>query len=309
MKENWLGIFGLMVAVVIAALYFTGNLNLGVQQAGVPYAPTTVSPGDVGCNVNPSVVPTVTDALQPGTSVTTVENYRLNGQFTGTTSPTTKGTADIMFDAGGYLNTTVYGVPIGCGSNLVTATIYAAAIPTVTVYKDNGISVLTNGATGGAVNESAAASGGQYNWKVHMVGTDKKSSGQMMFVVDLIAPNANITSVTLTPITGAPVATKLAAVPRGYSTQTSGGYSIAFLVPAIVGANTADYNLQAQANTGYFIRDSVYTTLYVLNPFVETDGSFNPGNTGWNSLGAAKYYTTSTYNWCINTAGTSATCD
>lgn len=310
MKENWLGITLLVILVAGALVGYATNWTFKFGQQSVTQTKTcpdgTVvligancpSAGDSGCSVNPSVVITTSDALQPGTAVTSTGVYRLNGVYTGATSPTTRGTADIILSAATYLNTTLTGQTINCGSNQISASMYASAVPTESIYSNNGLNILTNAAAGGAYNESVASTGGQYNWRVHMVGTDKKSSGTMLFIVDLTAPSANVSSVTLTPMTGAPAATPI-AVPKGYTTQTSGGYSAAFLIPAIVGANTVDYNLQVQANTGYLVTSAAYTSTYLLTPFVETDGSFNSGTTAWNSLGTAKYAGTTTYNFLI----------
>jgi len=307
----------LAVILSVGGVWFlasNGYINLGTQQQltqtktcpdGTIVASGAVcpAPGGGGCEVNPSVVLTVTDALQPGTSVSASGFYRLNGVYTGSTSPTTKGTADILISAAEYVNTTLTGQVINCGSNQIAASLYSQASATDSIYNNAGTAVLTNAATGGANNETVGSTGGQYNWKYHLVGTDKKSTGPMLLVVDLQAAVANVSSVSLTPLTGSPSATALGSVPSGYVTQTSGGYSKAFLIPAIIGASSADYNLQVQAATGYLVSQKVYTRLYDLAPFVETDGSFNPGNNAFDSIGAAKYMTSQDYNFCINQNG------
>ena len=300
LKKEYLALIGL--ALIIGSLYSAGRLSglIGsVTGAASGGAKGVEEQPGVVCGVNPSVVLTVTDALQPGTAVTASGQYRINGVYTGYTSPTVKGTADVVLNASTYLNALLTGKSITCGSNQIAATMYAVANATESIYDNSGINILTNAAGGGAHNETVmSASGGQYNWRLHMVGVDKKSTGTMLLIVDLTAPSANVSSVSLSSITGSPAPTPV-AVPSGYSSQTSGGYSAAFLIPAVTGASTADYNLQVQAKTGYYVTSAVYTSTYSLQPFVDSDGTFNVGSTAWNSLGAAKYNTYQTYNFLI----------
>ena len=276
------------------------------QQTVITTPSAVVPAGEGGCGVNPSVVTVASDALQPGTVVSSpYTKYKYGGVVT-LTAPTTRSNADMIIGATNYLNATTTKF-LDCGSNLVSQPLYAGAIPTETIYDNSGINILTNASAGGAKNETRSSSGGQYNWKVHLVGTDKKSTGQLLLIVDFTNTSSAISSVSLTPMLGAPAATAI-STPKGYSSQTSGGYTAAFLFPAVVGANTADYNLQAQANTGYTIAGAVYTRVYSMHPFFDPDGSLNSGSAAWNSLGTAKYFGESTYNFCINAGGTAVTC-
>ena len=276
----------MIIGAVFAGLYLTGNFKLPGQASVTP--PASVDTGV--CGQNPSVVSTATNALQSGSSlVTTGTVYRVNGVYQGTTSPTVKGSVDAMFILTGYLNT-IKSQSIGCGSNPIQTSQYAAATPTVTILGQVSGVTLVNSTTGVAGNnETKGGAGASYNDRIHFVGTNLNSTGQMLVIVDYANATSAIASASLTPISGAPYATPLAAIPKGYASLTSGGAQYAFLIPAIVGANTADYNLQTQAASSSVVAGAVRISLYSLQPFVETDGTFNPGTTAWDSVGTAKY--------------------
>ena len=295
---NPLLILFLAVVISVGAVWMFSSY-IFVPQTPFTTTTTTIPLTDAGCRNNPSVVLSTVDALQPGTSVSAGAVYRLNGQYIGSTSPTVRGTADLIVSANGYLNRTYTGIPINCGSNQINAALYNDGNATVSIYSNAGTAVLTNHPEGGTYNETKAAAGGQYNWKVHMVGTDKKATGTQLFIVDMKNTSAVVDSISLTSMTGSPAPTSI-AVPKGYGTKTSGGYSAAFLVPSLEGANTYDYNLQVQATTGSAIAGPVYISIYNLHPFVETDGTFNPGTTAWDSIGTNKTASYQTYDFCIN---------
>lgn len=240
------------------------------------------------CAVNPSVVSAITDTLNAGTAVTTTNYYISNGKYTGTTAPTYTGSANVLLTASNYLNKVVKGVPINCGANQLTGDMYYQANASLTYYSDNGLTSLSQN----VVNETVKSAGSAYNWKLHFQGVDKKSTGKMLFIVELSVP-ANVSSITMS--NGA----VSVPVPNGYTRQLTNGYASAFLLPAIIGTNPMDYYLTVQSATGKVVTGQVYTTVYSLEPFVETDGTFSNGDTAFDSLNTAKYHYTYTKNFVI----------
>lgn len=294
-KMKGLGMWG---AIVIIGVMFSAVTLFGwymitqtTQELSIDVDTTGVPSGDAGCRINPSVVLSVVDTLSPGTEVSDTPYFRLNGIYTGTTSPTTRGSVDILLTASGYINKILPTETLDCGSNPISGSMYAYDNATLSVYADNGLSVLTNDAAGGAYNETAKAAGGSYNWRVHFQGTDKKSTGQQLVVAEL-SESANVSSLSLSG--GTPV-----TVPNGYSRQISGGYAQAWLIPAVTGNIAYDYNLAAVATTSKIINGAVYTTVYSVEPFVETDGTFSNSGKAFDAINTAKYHDVQTYNFLI----------
>ena len=295
-----------VVAVLAIAAYviFGSGIQLptfqaqpGVCQYGGVYPNCNAPPlsgGSQGCAVNPTLVITATNALSPGTAVTTSGNlFRLNGIYTSTTSPTTTGSADAILISSGYLNKLKQGIQITCGSNQVADTMTQVANATQSIYSTSGLLIIGNSATGASVNnETTAATGGSYNNRIHMIGVDKKSTGQMLFIVELTAPLANVSSVSLSG--GTPT-----AVPSGYTRQATNGAVYAWLLPAITGNTAVDYNLAIVASTSHIVDGAVYTRTYSIQPFVETDGTFNSGTAAFDSLNTKQWASIQSYDFLI----------
>ena len=291
-KTSWGMIALVLIVAAIGYGFYSGMIKLPVTQ--VTQVTTTGGTGATGCAVNPSLVFTAVDALNPGTAVAIAGGlYKINGGLTAT-SPTVTGSLTAVLNAAGYINGTVTNYQVGCGSNSLSPQMYAWAAPTESIYATDGVTKIGNSATGASVNnETAAAAGGSYNWRLHLVGTDKKSTGQMIIVIDFTNTSASFASVSMS---GGAVPV---AIPKGYASQTSGGAQYAFLIPAVVGNSIVDYNIQAVATSSHTIISSVYTTTYSLSPFFDTDGSLQT-NLAFNSVGTATYAgTPTTYNFLI----------
>ena len=285
----WMALIAIAL-IAVAGVYVYQSLGPAIPQTGLPGAPGAPSApsGSAGCNLATSVVNAVTDTLTPGTSITPSSANRINGAYIGTTAISTVGTADILYNASGYISNIKTGIPINCGANLVAnTTMYAYANATPTYYSNNGLTALVQS----TANETAQAAGGSYNWKVHLQGTDKKSTGKQLFIVELSVP-ANVSSVSLN-------GGQVVAVPNGYTRTLSNGYAAAFLLPAITGNTAVDYNLAVASATGKVVTGQVYTTIYSLEPFVETDGTFSDVGNAFNSVNTAKYHDVQTKNFII----------
>lgn len=277
---------GVIALLVIAAAMAYGQFFGPAQttSGGGITAPVGTSGS---CQIAPSIAAAVVDANNLGTAITPTANYRINGVFTGTTAPTYAGTADIMWNTSGYLNTIKSGVNVGCGANQVTGQMKAYTNSTLTYYSNDGLTKLVLN----TANETVAAAGGSYNWKLHMQGVDKKSTGKQLLIVELSVP-ANVSSVALSG--GSEV-----AVPNGYSKQATNGYVKAFLLPSIDGNVAVDYNLQVAAASAKLVQGTVYTSILSVEPFVETDGTFSDSGLAYNSLNVAKFHDSQTKNFII----------
>jgi len=288
---NWLAMIFVAIVAIGAVFLYTSAKPATTEQTTLGETGTQgtvgVTAAAEGCAINPSIVTSLTDILNPGTAITGTATYRLNNEYIGTTAPTTKGTVDILYNASGYLNKVKTGVSLGCGANQITDKMYAYTNATLTYYSNNGLSALTYG----TVNETAVAAGGTYNWQIRMQGVDKKSTGDQLFIIELSTP-ANVSSISMNGGTSV-------TVPNGYARQLTNGYAAAFLLPALVGNIKVDYNLAAAAATGKVISGTVYTTVYSTQPFVETDGTFSQAGFAFNSLNTAKYQDVQTKNFII----------
>jgi len=284
-NKQWIWFVAIAVGIILIA---NGTINLGGLFGDKDVVPPVI-PGSEGCNIVPSVTQSLTDKLTPGTAITeSSSEWRLNGAYLGTTEPSSVGTVDVIFiNNTGYLSELVTGFQTECGAKPLIATMYANTSASLTYYSDNGLSALTWQTS----NETAKAAALTYNWNLHFQGVDKKATGKQMFIVELSVP-ANVSSATLgglTPIT----------VPNGYSRQLTNGYVSAWILPSIVGNTAVDYNLAVTAATAKVIDGNVYTTIYNMQPFVETDGTFNAGDKAFNSLNTAKYGSSHTKNFII----------
>jgi len=297
---NWMVGIGLMLGIALLLLLVAGQLGVNtklVKQEVIPGNIVTTQPGVTSsasqCPVNPSVVTAFYDTLNPGTAISGTVNYRLNGAYLGTTSPTTSGTADMLISNASYISAIKSGVAISCNSNLVTGSLLALTNATLTYYSDTGLVALVQS----TANETVKGAGSAYNWRLHFQGVDKKSTGKQLLIVELSVP-ANVSNVVLTPQGLAPSA-QVVAVPNGYTRQATNGYAVAFLIPAVTGANAVDYTLSAQSASSKVITGQVYTTILNVQPFVETDGTFSDVGNAYDSLNTAKFATSQTKNFII----------
>jgi hypothetical protein len=282
------------IAVVLVLFLWAGllvvpQLNLGNT---LSVADKTGETSSGSCGQNPSIVTAFTDTLSQSTVVGSTVYYRLNDQYIGSTAPTTKGVADLLISNSTYLDKIQNDVNINCNSNLVTDSLYLWTNGTWTVYSNTGLLSL---ATGSQNETSVQGAGGSYNWKLHLQGVDKKSTGQIMVIAEFGVP-ANISSSSLS-------GGSVVAVPNGYSRQLTNGYAAAWVVPGVTGNAQADYNLGVNTVSGKVLGSgqTVYLTMYSLEPFVETDGTFNTGTAAYDSAGTAKYAGSSTKTFLINT--------
>ena len=230
-----------------------------------------------GCNIASSIALSATDALNGGTPVTVGAQARVNDQYIGFVTLSSKtfskgDKVELLLNASDYIDTIVKIDEMACGSNSLGAKLYATDDMTLSIKNDAGTAVLTDAAAGGAVNETAVAAGGSKTWEVEFQGKDKKSSGNLIFVTEL-GSTANISSVTMSNALGAEV-TALDAVPTGLTESGSNLGRYAFAISAFNNAVKVKYYLTVAMNEGKIIAGAVYNTAYSEQSFKNDDGSF-----------------------------------
>jgi hypothetical protein len=291
------------VIIILAALVVIYALNVGNVQSlfngtgGTQTATTT--PGCSGSN--PSLNVLGTDALVGNQNVSSFSsyNYKVNGKYIGTAyaNPALNDVVDfIAVPSSNYLPTEVMDT-IACGPNNIPATFYAYTNATVTIYNDAGTNVLTNSAAGGVVNETAITSGGTKNWRVHIVGTNQKSTGKMFFYVELPSGSAsNVSNVVLNPSGSAPSATN-AIIPSYISSTNTNPFKIAFEIPSVNNGAVVDYYLQANLLATKTLAGTTYTKIFSEQMFADVDGTFKAGI--YDQLGNAKFHDSYSYNFML----------
>lgn len=292
---------GLVIAGFVALLLILGFLAYGQMQTmfkGPTEQEVKVTPGN-DCSQSPTILVSAINALDKGATVTVGQKARVNGQYIGEISSSTKfavgDKVELLLNASDYLDTIVKEFAVGCDVNRVNAEIYATDDMTLSIKNDAGTSVLTDDAAGGAVNETAVSAGGSKTWEVEFTGKDKKSSGNLIYVIEL-GSEANISSVTMSDANGN-VLTKLNSVPTGLTTSGSNLARYAFKIPAFENAVKKKVYLNVATQSGKTISGAVYTTAYSEQAFVDTNGVFTSGVT--DASGTAKYEDDFDYDFYI----------
>jgi len=288
----------LVLVVLFGVLALTGIIPLqqSIAGGGVPTDDGAIV--SAGCNQNPSITTAFVDALSSGTAVTLgTSYYKVNGQYIGTTapSPAVGDKVQILANATTYISKIMPEFTAKCGVNYITGDMYKNTSATVTVYTDAGTSVLSDSTSGGAVNESNMT--GSKNWRIKMVGADKKSTGKMLMVAEFCTP-ANVSSLTLSE-NGVIIPT--VTVPQGYTREGTNNYVSAWELPASVGLVTRDLYLSGAvaSNTQCATAggEPVYLTWFGKQAFVDPTGTFEDGY--FSSLNVAKYTQTWDYDFLI----------
>ena len=275
------------------AQYSQTQLQGGTDEGGV------IIPS-AGCAQNPTIVVGAVDKIATGSAVTVTTPAIVNGQWY-STIPTALNKGDkvslLVVNATNYIDAIIPEFTVDCGINLINAKIAAAATaPTVTIMTDAGTAALTDAAAGGATNETAFSAGGAKNWELTISGTDKKSTGNLIMVVEL-GVEGNVSSATLSNADTGAVLEKLSTVPQGLTVSGTNNYRVAFRIPSVDGAVKKTYNLNVQAASAKVISGAVYTTYYVEQSFTQPTGTFATGVS--DSEGTAKYETSYDYDFFI----------
>jgi hypothetical protein len=226
------------------------------------------SSGD--CNTAPTISTAVRNELEQGTAVSAGTLYKVNDIYYGSTTPDLApgDKVQMILNASDYIDVLTEEVTVECGANRVSALMSAYSDPTVEFKEDS--TVLTDSASGGSANASSVVAGGSETYKMCLTGTDKKTTGDAVFVVE-VGSTTNVSDVNI--YSGSNDLEEV-DVPSFYTTTLTSPFKKAFKVPEIVGAKEQCYDVTVVAKSGETISGAMYTSAYVGEPLVEDDGSF-----------------------------------
>ena len=288
-----------LVTVSIVALLVVGLLALAFGTGMFSTTQGGVQTDDSGriilsqdvCDTNPTLTTNVRNQLSQAQGINADTVYRVSGIYFDTLPSLKKGDeVQVLANASGFIDVVSSVQTIDCGANRVTLQTFDQQDPAMEIKKNNF--VVTDSATGGAVNGTAVSAGGSEVYQVTFKGTDKKSTGDFIYVIEL-GTNQNVSLVNMYDAQGNTLPT--AEVPSFYTNTLTSPKVVAYRVPAIVGAVEMTYNVNIVASSGRTVTGAVYTTAYVGQPFVETDGTFVPFGVE-DSTGSIKYESTFGYD-------------
>ena len=218
-----------------------------------------------------SISPSITDALSNAgvsASYSGMVNGGGNQTVTSSTSLPQGSTIQLLGSASGYLNTLFpeNAVLTNCGPNSFKGSMYAYSSPTLTILTSPGQVTVTNSSTGGAQNLTSPSTGGVLQFGVQVLGTDKKSTGDMLVVIEA---NSSVSSITLNGVVGK------VGKPSTYATHVStNSQTFQFDLSAQNGANPVIYNAVATMKTSQTYAGALWVTVYGKQAFLDNTGKY-----------------------------------
>lgn len=229
------------------------------------------------CDIQPYIDLTAKDELT-GDIFSVSSDYKLNGDYLGTL---TTGSSGDTFSVGDEVELLIKNssnidkiIPVytinECGSNkIIVEQKVAVTSPSVTL-KDDSNDDLTDSATGGTNNLSAIVDGGQENFVLEIDGSNEKTTGDLIYVVEL-GNKLNVTDISASVLSGGITVEKLGSVPDIYTETLSNPEVVAFRISEIEGASTGRVNFIIESGDGSTSGTAVYTTAYIEQAFVDSD--------------------------------------
>ena len=302
------GVIVMILLLGIVAYGTVKNAALSDKDAttdtSVAVADTTLSAtGD--CNTAPSVVESLVNALQTGSSFAATTNYtRVNGKYKGTDIPSTLAYGDdveVIFAHANYIDKKFTLNNLNCGSNALNADLYATDDPTVRIFNTDGDKVGNSVTAVCAINALAnqSSSTGTITMKIEIQSASLQSSGDLVAVVEV----DNKTEIAYDKIVMTGNGVSDASVPTFYSPNATTSVIRAFNLPASVNGALTTYYLELSPKDGQALGPAgsagtyAIFNLYSKQDFVDVDGSFQYGIE--NSRGTTQYEDTSSFGICI----------
>lgn len=269
------------VAVVGAVVYF-GGANITIDDSDkTPPEACADSTGILTVNAY--------NANNPGTAVTIstltagVDGGKIVKNVTsGTTTFAVGEEVEVLVGAADYIDK-AFKTTINCGGTTLEAPLaYATSDnPAIRTFNTDGTAVLTDTATGGAVNQSALSVGESLIVDLEFTGSALENSGEFIYVVETPAGSGvNITRITLQ---GAEPVDK----PQLHAAANAGSKIQAFKVPAIDGNDRVTHTLTIEVKATGKLSGGVLMDLYTMQDFIDDDGTISYGVE--DSDGTAKY--------------------
>jgi hypothetical protein len=272
----------ILLAIVVIGMVVVGTIYVTKGET-IPQSITTDENGtiippsssDNGCQIAPTINPSVNDELNPSTSVTAIMSAKINngGNKTITSSTTfAKGDkVELFLASSGYekqFNTLYISE---CKAYSPVYSMKAISSPSVTILTSPSNTAVTNVSTAVATtNLTKVSAGGALSFNIRMVGTDKKTTGNM---VVLIEGNKSISSITLNGVTGA------VKSPSKYSTRVGTNSQVFYFeIPAFDNAQDKIFNAVATMKSGEsYAVVPLYVSVIGKDNFLDSSGSYNYG--------------------------------
>lgn len=299
--KNKKGQVGLWVfgAIFLVALVAVVGIGFNVLNQGVAKGVGE----ETGCNVNPTISSTVTDAKQ-STTVAATTQASVNGgkfsQFTSTTNFPKDSSVDVFLNISGYADKVIENAftKISCGNNPLDLQLLATPAPSLEVIGSGNavLSVGTNAGSGTVTNQSQST--GSITDKLRVTVAKYKATGDFVMVVD-----ANDSSVVSSIDSDYPSV----GIPNNYKSFGGTSRVKAFKVPSIDLSQT-EIPFTFNPVTDMTINGTaVNVTLYGSQDIIDVNGAITKSVIE-NSDGTAKYdYIVSTAFFISCTSDT--TCD
>lgn len=281
-----------IIAILLVYSFGSGALRNGMADVGNFFAGNSNNNNnqvsDNSCGQNPSISVSFVNALTSQPITASVLQYKdsATGRLLGTSPSFTKGQKVIpIVNASGYLTEVQPEYTVICGAQSLQGDLYQFANETIQIYNNAGTGVI-GGVASGVGNDTAFTT--QVNHKIIMTGNTFKSDGKKLIVLE-ISNTSSMSSATLT-MTGSQNPLTSITVPNCHSnTLTGTPYRIAWEVPAIIGGNQVQYNLQELSSNGKTVSGETVLTVYnekdgydTLNGNVLTTGICDSNNAFYN---------------------------
>lgn len=281
MGKKYMKISTGLVAILIVALIvglgfvFTNGFKTFTIANGQNEEQQIKVSGDASalCSLAPSLSLSIVDAYNKGTSTTATKYYSVDGASFTSTAPSSYAIGSkvkVMAINSSFIGTTFDLGKLPCGALPVELALPAYTAPTLAIY-DDAYNKLADHTSGAGVNATKTSSGGMTTLSVKFTGNNQKTSGVMVYVVEL-STSANISESGVKMYDSNGAALPIVKVPTFYTNTLTSPRVVAFEVPAIVGASAKTYTLSLTASTGKIVQGAVYTTAYVEQAFIDTNG-------------------------------------
>ena len=282
----WIIAIGVIALLAVAITY-------GVVQTMSPSTEENVGEiiSSTGCENDPTIDVNAVNALDLGTTVTVTSSAIVDGTYIGeiSSSDTFQKGADVVLlvNATDYIDQEVEVGELACGQNSVNVKMFNTDSVTMDLWEKGND--LTDTATGGAVNATSIAEGGSQTYDLYITGTDKYSTGDLVYVLEFSVTQNVSDSGVVVQKNGATLDEE--EIPSFYTDTLTSPFKKAFLIPATTGAGEQAYTMTVTAKSGKKISGALYTTGYSKQAFVDTDGTIVYGVE--DSDGTTKYEDTS----------------
>lgn len=266
-RKNYTGLYvlGVIVLAVVLIFAFTG----GFSQTSIRVGGGTTSNG--GSCTGSTISPSITDAISNGGVSASFSGRVDNGgnkTITSSTSLPQGSTVELLGSASGYLNTLFPNkiTLTKCGPNAFNGEMYAYSAPALTILTSPGQVTVTNSSTGGAVNLTSPSAGGVLQFGLQILGTDKKTTGDMLVLVEA---NSSVSSMTLNGVSG------VIKKPSTYTTHvTSNSQVFEFDLPAQKNAKPLIYSGVATMKSGQTYSGALWITVEGKQAFLDNTGNY-----------------------------------